>query len=33
MLFMQRRGNMKNREKVLEEVFELALQNDMNYMG
>jgi len=24
---------MANREKLLEEVFELALQNDMNYFG
>jgi hypothetical protein len=24
---------MVNREKVLEEIFELALQNDMNYLG
>jgi hypothetical protein len=24
---------MVNREKVLEEIFELALQNDMNYFG
>jgi hypothetical protein len=23
----------KNREKLLEEIFELALQNDMNYFG
>jgi hypothetical protein len=24
---------MKNREKLLEEIFELALQNDMKYIG
>jgi hypothetical protein len=24
---------MVNREKVLDEIFELALQNDMNYFG
>jgi hypothetical protein len=24
---------MVNRKKVLEEIFELALQNDMNYFG
>jgi hypothetical protein len=29
-----RKGNpMGNREKLLEEIFELALQNDMNYFG
>ena len=25
--------NMKDREKLLDEVFELALQNDMTYFG
>jgi len=24
---------MENREKLLDEVFEIALQNDMNYYG
>jgi hypothetical protein len=30
--FKEGRG-MKNREKLLGEIFELALQNDMNYFG
>jgi hypothetical protein len=28
-----RRKTMENREKLLEEIFELALQNEMNYHG
>jgi hypothetical protein len=34
-LIQNRRGGrtMKNREKLLGEVFELALQNDMRYFG
>jgi len=33
MNLLRRRKPMENREKLLEEVFELALQNDMNYLG
>ena len=29
----QKEKIMKNREKLLDEVFELALQNDMTYFG
>jgi hypothetical protein len=28
-----RKKAMENREKLLEEIFELALQNEMNYHG
>jgi hypothetical protein len=28
-----RKKTMENREKLLDEIFELALQNDMNYFG
>jgi len=33
MNLLRRRKPMENREKLLEEVFELALQSDMNYLG
>jgi hypothetical protein len=29
----EKERNMKDREKLLDEVFELALQNDMTYFG
>ena len=29
----KKEGNMKDRDKLLDEVFELALQNDMTYFG
>jgi hypothetical protein len=29
----KKKGSMGNREKVLDEIFELALENDMNYFG
>jgi len=32
-IFLGGEKPVKNREKLLEEVFELALQNDMNYFG
>ena len=31
--YLNKERNMKDREKLLDEVFELALQNDMTYFG
>jgi hypothetical protein len=31
--FPERKKGMKEREKILDEVFELALYNDMTYFG
>jgi hypothetical protein len=29
----KKKGSFGNREKLLDEIFELALENDMNYFG
>ena len=31
--YLKKERNMKDRQKLLDEVFELALQNDMTYFG
>jgi hypothetical protein len=29
----KKKGSLRNGEKLLDEIFELALENDMNYFG